>query len=395
MSFVWLLFMLTMLIFSFCYSQTPILTIDWSFVVERDGLYLFAAGGEEKTEKASSKKLSDAKKKGEVPKSSDVNSAISLLVAFSLMMVFGPVIVEDVKGLLIFFFENGSNSGLVYSISDLIKAFSSSFLRVLIFIFVPMMLSGIVTNVSQTGFLLTGESLKPKFDKLNPINGFKEMFSQRRLFDLFKNLAKLTVVVIVSVSFVSSQQESLMELPYIDLYEGISVFGAIIQGLILRVVMLMLLIAAVDYGFQRYDFMKRQKMTKQEVKEEYKQSEGDPFIKSMRRQRQRQLAMSRMMASVPEATVIVTNPTHFAVAIKYDIKSNALPKVVAKGLDLKAQKIKEIAKENKVPVIENKPLARTLYKMVEVDQDIPAVLYQAVADLLSIVYKMQNGKKFK
>jgi len=257
------------------------------------------------------------------------------------------------------------------------------------------MLIGVIGNLMQTGFLTTGDSLKPKFSKLNPINGFKEMFSRKRMLASFKNILLLVIAAFISYMFISNRQQELLSLPYMLYTESLVVLGRTVSNFVIQILLLVVVVATIDYGIQRFEFMKSMKMSKQEVKEEYKQMEGDPFIKGKRRQKQREMSMSRTMAAVGEATVIVTNPTHFAVAIKYVHEEDLIPKVVAKGLDFKAQKIKEVAKEQGVPIIENKPLARTLYQTVEVDQAIPLELYQAVAEILAIVYKLEKNKGYQ
>ena len=221
------------------------------------------------------------------------------------------------------------------------------------------------------------------------------MFSQRRFFDFLKHLTKLVIVCYVVINFITDRQGIVSELPYLELNQGMALFGTMIQEMFMIILGIVVVIAAVDYGYQRYDFMKKQRMTKQEVKEEYKQAEGDPHIKSLRKQKQRELVRNRMMAAVPEATVVVTNPTHFAVAIKYNNVDAKIPIVVAKGRGNVALKIKEIAKKHDVIIVENKPLARTLYKVVEVDSFIPVEMYKAVADLLGLVFRLEKKRKYK
>ena len=361
----------------------------------KDSLMFFAADGEEKTEKASHKKLEDAKKKGQSPKSQDVGIAVSLLFSFVLITVFGETFISEIKSLMVFFIEASASLNISANPTQLTPIIFKVFLKFLVLLFIPIMLSGIIVNIAQTGFVLTGEQIKPKLSKLNPINGFKEMFSQRRLFDFIKHLAKLIVVIVISLNFILDRQGMISELPYLELNQGIALFGSVIKELFMIILGVIIVIAAIDYGYQRYDFLKKQRMTKQEVKEEYKQAEGDPYIKGLRRQRQRELARNRMMAAVPEATVVVTNPTHFAVAIKYNDTDAKIPIVVAKGADNLALKIKGIAKEHDVIIIENKPLARTLYKVTEVDREIPFEMYKAVAELLGLVYRLERKRKFK
>lgn len=407
MVFLLILFMLTLVTVAvwILLNSDVKLSFEWLGEVENDlsefeedvknFLALFAADSGEKTEKPSHKKLEDAKKKGQTPKSQDVGVAVSLLVSFGLLMVFGETFIGEIKNVMVLFIEKSISTNVSSNPTQLNSIFMSIFFKFFLLLFVPIMIVGVVVNVAQTGFVLTGEQIKPKFSKLNPINGFKDMFSQRRLFDFLKNLTKLIVVFAITINFVTDKQGIVSELPYLELNQGLAVFGVFIQEMFTLIIGVVIVIAVIDYAYQRYDFLKKQRMTKQEVKEEYKQAEGDPHIKGMRRQRQRELARNRMMQAIPEATVVVTNPTHFAIAIKYDEKETPIPKVVAKGSNLLALKIKEIAKEHDIIIVENKPLARTLFKVAEVDREIPVEMFKAVADLLVLVYRLERKRKFK
>ena len=360
-----------------------------------DRLMLFASGGEEKTEKASPKKLRDARKKGQVVKSSDVNNFMLMIVSFAVISVFGSILVNDVKDIMKYFLFNSYDTSLINSTSNsLYLSVLSLCLKLAIFIFVPLVLVGIVANIMQTGFLFTQESLKPQFNKINPITGFKNMFSRQRLLTSLKNIILLGVLSFISYSFILDKQSDLLSLPYMSYSDILATVGQILSQLVIRILAVVAVIAAMDYAIQYIEFMRNLKMTKQEVKEEYKQMEGDPFVKGKRRQKQREIAMSRMASAVAESTVVVTNPTHFAVALKYVHETDLIPKVMAKGVDFKAQKIKELAKENNVPIIENKPLARALYRDVEVEQEIPLELYKAVAEVLAIVYNLEKKKNY-
>ena len=362
-----------------------------------DWLYQFAAPNEggEKTEKASHKKLQDARKKGQVPKSGDVNSFATLLGAFGLLLFLGPKLLSESQSKMKYYLSNSYQNELVTQHQVLFSDGVSFFLTFMICLFIPIMVIGVAANIAQTGFLFTLEPLKPQLSKLNPISGFKEMFSRKRWFDLLKNILKLLFVTVVTIQYVSKQQALLLSFPYLSLTESLQTFGQIIQGLMQQIVITVGVIATLDFGFQKFDFGKEMRMSKQEVKEEYKQMEGDPTIKGQRRQKQRDLLNGNLTKSVPEATVVVTNPTHFAVALKWEMDGGELPKVVAKGMDLRAQTIKELAKEHDVPMIENRPLARSLYKLVDIDQEIPPELFQAVSQVIAIVIQIQEKKKKK
>ena len=242
----------------------------------------------------------------------------------------------------------------------------------------------------QVGLKPTTKPLQPKLSKLNPISGMKKIFSARKLFDLAKSILKLAVMAVVIYSFFSGRTESLFLLYDISLKQAIGLMGSLIIDLGIRLAAAYMVIAAIDLIYQRRKFHKDMMMTKQEVKDEYKNSEGDPAVKGAQKRRMMEASRRRMMQQLPQADVVITNPTHFAVAIKYDADENDAPIVVAKGADYLAQKIKEIAKENNVEIVENKPLARMLYTNVEVGELVPPELYKAVAEVLAYVYHLKG-----
>lgn len=352
-------------------------------------IFLFA--NDDKTEEPTGKKLSDAKKKGQIPKSVDLNSAVVLLFVMLAFNMFGAsfytngrlFIIESYKFLTKEVINNGDVlSILLFMIKNGVTAALPIVLTVLII--------GVAGNLIQTGFVVSSESIKPKLEKLNPMQGFKRMFSKRSLVELLKSIAKVTVVAYVAYSFIRLKLNDILKVSDLN-PNGIYPFvKSITDSQLSRVVMVMLVIGIIDFVFQKRQFKKDLRMTKQEVKEEFKQMEGNPEIKSKIKQKQREMSMRRMMQEVPKATVVITNPTHFAVALKYDKGEASAPIVVAKGADLVAQRIKEIAKENKVPILENKPLARTLYARVEINEIIPVELYQTVAEIIAYVYSMKK-----
>lgn len=400
-----LLYLTILILIYLCvFNKIPHLALSWDDVALelssqtqriKDGLYLFAAsnGGEEKTEKASQKKLQDTRKKGQVAKSNEINTFINLLTAFMTILIGGGWFFNQTKTLMIFFLGEATETTLLYSsMGWLIVQKGIPLLAVFL---LPLMIMGVSANLAQTGFVFSGEPLKPNFKKLNPLTGAKEMFSRKRWFDLLKNIGKLIIVSWVSLSFYQSHQSELAALPYATFEDGLIIIGVFLKNLLIQLLFSIGLLSAIDYAFQRYDFMNNLKMTKQETKEEYKQMEGDPFIKGSRRQKQRQMAMHRMMSVLPEATVIITNPTHFAIAIRYRHGVDVVPIVLAKGVDYQALRIREKAKDLKIPIIENKPLARTLYHTTDVNQGIPMDLYQAVADVLVLVVKLQRKEQYR
>ena len=351
--------------------------------------FAFATG--EKTEDPTPKKKADARKKGQVAKSSDLNSAVTLI----LLILLGNLMTNSVFSSLQQYLRHALENGLTRTVTqkNMISIFlqdSSIYLKIVIPLMGAVMVIGVMANLMQTGLLKSTDPLKPDLNKLNPIQGFKTMFSQKTLVDLIKNFLKLILVGYIAYTFISDNLQEILKIAHTSVRGAFPLFKDLVLALLTKVGIMMVALAAVDYMYQRYSFNKNLKMTKEEVKEEYKQMEGDPQIKSLRRQKQRQMAMSRMMTSVPDADVVVTNPTHLAVALKYDESNQGAPIVLAKGAGYVAEKIREIAKEEKVPMIENRPLARALYNECEVGQEIPIELYQAVAEVLAIVYRMEG-----
>lgn len=356
-------------------------------------MLIFADDGD-KTEEATPKKLEDAKKKGQIPRSKDVNLACTMLVCTMVVLLLSGFIVDNLKDTMIYFL----NSDYIKQTTSLnVKANILQFMLkaaicILPFV-VPIMIGGVVGSLIQSGFIMTTETLKPSLQKLNPLKGFKNMFSKKSLADLGKNLAVVILISYIGYSYVMDNYHDIMNVSNMYLPDiGIEI-RSLVVGIFIKVTIVLIILAVVDYILQRRFFLKDMRMTKQEVKDEYKQMEGDPQIKGKIKQKQRALANQRMMSNVADATVVITNPTHYAVAIKYIDKEMPAPKVVAKGVDYLALKIKDLAKENKVPIMENKALARAIYDKIEVDQEISPEMYQAVAEILAMVFKMNLNKK--
>ena len=357
-------------------------------------LQLFAAG--EKTEKATSKKKQDARKKGQVLQSRELSSAILLMFLFIGLRIFGGYIYGEIaafaKKILI---EYPNMEGL-FTINIIYKLFMetiSVLLRTMAPIFAIAVITAFFIGFAQVGFLFTTETLGFKFSRINPLSGFKKMFSSHALVELLKSIIKLIIVGYIAYSYIDGEKITIintmnMGIKSIAIYLGLSAINVAI-----RMCVALIILAALDYVFQWWKYEKDLRMTKQEVKEEYKQMEGDPEIKAKIKQKQRQISMKRMMQEVPKADVVITNPTHYAVAIKYDDKVSKAPVIIAKGQDFIAQRIKEVAKENSIEIVENKPLARNLYETVEIGQAIPAELYQAVAEVLAFVYSLKGRTK--
>lgn len=348
---------------------------------------------EEKTEEATPKKKSEARKKGQVARSKDVGLAISMVVCTLIILLLSSMIVTNLKDFMVYYLQ----SGMLQDVTEMnIKQITISVILkaglCILPVAVPIMIAGIVASIMQTGFLVTGEPLKPKLSKLNPISGFKNMFSKKSFADLLKNLAVVSIIGIIGFVYIRDNYDKILQTSNTYLPSLGGEIQDLVVGIFFQVCLVLVVIAAVDYFVQFKFHQKDLRMTKQEVKEEYKQMEGDPQIKGKIKQKQREMATRRMMSSVADATVVITNPTHLSIALKYEEGNNEAPKVVAKGADIVALKIKEVAKENNVPIMENKPLARTLYEQVDVDREIPQEMYQAVAEILAMVYKLKNKK---
>jgi len=353
--------------------------------------------GGEKTEAPTAKKLSDARKEGQVAKSREIANAFGILALFVMMKVY---IGQIGTGLLEYF------SGVYNQIPDVVQMYDGmlpvaaittlvkSMAYQLAGICIPVLLVGFVVafvcDVVQVKWSPTSKPLQPKFSKLSPIKGFSRIFSTSSLIELVKSVAKIGVIAYVVYSYLNDKADDIFLLYDIGLNRAIAYIGEIVTDLGIRIAAVYMIIAFLDYFYQKWKFNEDMKMTKQEVKDEYKNQEGDPQVKGKQKQRMREASMRRMMQQLPEADVVITNPTHYAVAIKYDPDKFDAPYVLAKGEDFLAQRIKEIAKENNIEIVENKPLARMLYANVDIGGLVPPELYQAVAEVLAFVYHLQG-----
>ena len=358
-----------------------------SFVFD---LQLFA--GDDKTEEPTAKKRADAKKKGQVGRSTDMTAAFVLLMGFFVIKMLWESIYTKIATYTTYVFSHLNQPVDTESVIRIFIGIVELLAQTALPIMIGVMFIGLAINFYQVGLNFNTEAIEFKLDKLNPINGFGRIFSKRSLMELAKSLMKIAIIGFFLYDFLV---DHLMEMPqfiYFDLTTSLAQISDIIFKMAFEVIGVIMIVGFLDYAYQKWQTTQYLKMSKQEVKDEMKQSEGDPQIKGKIKQKQRQMAMSRMMQEVPKADVIVTNPTHFAVALKYD-KGMVAPQIVAKGQDLVAQRIKEIARESKVPIVENKPLARALYATVEVGDIVPAELYQAVAEVLAYVYRLKNNRR--
>lgn len=359
-------------------------------------LQLFAKEGVggEKTEDATPKKLEDARKKGQVAKSNDIVIAFSLLGFFLALKIFIGWMGDSLMSVYYDYYK-----GIADIVQDgFTRNRASTLLRdglidILIIglpIFLISFILAIVMNLWQVKWKITAEPLKPKLDKINPISGFKKIFSFDKLFEFIKSIIKLVILGTVVYLSLKKQWGYILQFYDYPLKQSIGVIGTLIIDIGLKISIWFLVFAFVDLFYQKRKFARDMRMTKQEIKDEYKNTEGDPQIKGKIRQRMREASRQRMMQSIPEADVVITNPTHLAVAIKYDKDKSSAPVVVAKGADYVAARIKEIARENDVEIVENKPLARMIYFNVELGDEIPQEMYQMVAEVLAYVYRLKN-----
>ena len=372
---------------------------DESVLLIKYDLQFFAedANGAEKTEEPTAKKLDDARKEGQVAKSQEVATAFSLLSLFIILRLAYPFIGVSFVNIFERVYNNIPNVARTYDgrlpLAYLASIVNNALLTMLL-ITAPFLIAGFliafICDLVQVGFKPTSKPLQPKLSKLNPISGMKKIFSARKLFELGKSILKLAVMAVVIYSFFIGRTESLFLLYDMPLKQAIGLMGNLIISLGLRIAAAYMVIAFIDLIYQRRKFRKDMMMTKKEVKDEYKNSEGDPQVKGAQKRRMMEASRRRMMQQLPQADVVITNPTHYAVAIKYDAEETDAPVVVAKGADYLAQKIKETARENNVEIVENKPLARMLYANVEVGEMVPPELYKAVAEVLAYVYHLQG-----
>lgn len=357
-------------------------------------LQLFAKEGQdgEKTEEPTAKKLEDARKKGQVMRSTEVVTAATLLAFFFMLKIFvgfiGNRFMTSFRQTIGFISDYTSEPFTLNTARTIIRG---SFWNIIVAAF-PIMIVGLVVTivaiVFQVKWKVTAEPLKPKFDKFNPVTGMKRLFSKDKIMDLFKSIAKVVVLAYVVYSYLKNQWPLIYKMYSYTLPQAIAVIGDTVINVGIRISALFAMIAMFDLFYQKWKYHQDMMMSKQEVKDEYKNSEGDPKVKSQQKQRMQQASQRRMMQDLPNADVVITNPTHLAVAIKYDKDTNEAPVVVAKGADYLAQKIKDRARENAIEIVENKPLARMLYHNVEIGAEIPPELYQMVAEVLAYVYSL-------
>ena len=358
-------------------------------------LQFFAdGGGGEKTEDATAKRLQDARKEGQVAKSQELVTAAMLFSLFIAIKIFGGYIANS---FLKVFHRNYAYIGTYTVEKPEIGMMSSMFgqamldiLLMLLPIFAFAIVVSSILNVLQVKWQVTAKPLKPKFNRLNPVSGFKKIFSMDKLFELVKSVAKIGLIFYLAFDTVRDEINVLNIFYDLELLPAVIYISDFVVNMGIKISAVYLIIGLLDFIYQKFKFKKDMKMSKQEVKDEYKQQEGDPQVKGRIKSKMRETSMRRMMQKMPDADVVITNPTHFACAIKYDKAVASAPVLIAKGADHLAQKLKDVAKEHNIPIVENKPLARMLYYNVDLDNEIPEELYQMTAEVLAYVYQLKN-----
>ena len=357
-------------------------------------LQLFAESSGEKTEKATPRRLEKAREEGQVAKSTEITTTFMLIVMFAAIKFLGPMMLEHITN--IFFGVSHMFDMQEMTIRNAMAIYD--FLaKEMIWILGPLMAASVfvalITNILQVGFKVTAKPLQPKLSNISPINGLKRLFSLKTIVELIKSIFKIGIILFIVYLALKDYETLIFQFYSLPVFEAYGIIMNIAIDVGIKIGAFFLVVAVIDYVYQRYSLAKKLRMTKQEIKDEYKMTEGNPEIKSRIRQRMREASMRRMMQDLPKADVIITNPTHFAVAIVYDEAMGNAPVVLAKGADLLAARIKAKAAELSIDIIENKPLARALYYTVEIGDEVPPDLYQSVAEVLAFVYNLKNRQK--
>ena len=348
----------------------------------------------DKSEQPTDSKLKKAKEKGQIPRSRELTSLMILLVGIMLFWIMGTHFVSKLKAIIqhamLVAHRTDDDKQIIFNLINLLTAGFWAILP----IFVGLVIVAIIAPLSVGGLLFSLQSIKPNLGKLNPISGFKRLFSLRIFSELFKSILKVVLIAFAAALFLIHQFPNMLALPSMYLNNALSQVMQLLIYASLLIVLALIPMVGFDIFYQIWSNLKKLKMSKQEVKDEFKEQEGNPQIKGRIRQMQQAIARRRMMKDVPKANVIVTNPTHYAVALQYDEKTMSAPKILAKGTDNIASKIKQIAQEHQIPQLEAPPLARALYRHGEIGKSIPAELYAAVAQILAWVYQLKRWHRY-
>lgn len=353
--------------------------------------------GGEKTEPATSKKLNDIRKEGQVAKSKELITAVSLMSLFIILKIYlsklGTGLIDvytQVYNSISKVVDDSYNGLPIRTAGSVMQQVIIDMIKLVIPILLVAIVIAILGNMLQQKWMVTAKPLQPKFSKISPISGFKRMFSVRQLVELIKSIAMISIIMIVVYNTVKSKMNILLTFYDVGLNTALSTIGSIIIDLGIKISAVFLIVGFADLFYQRIKFKNDNMMTKQEIKDEFKNTEGDPQVKGQIKRRMQEVSRRRMMQQLPEADVVITNPTHFAVALKYEPDAGKAPVVIAKGADYLAFQIKDKAKEYNIAIVENKPLARILYHNIDIGMEIPPELYQAVAEILAVVMQTNN-----
>ena len=345
----------------------------------------------DKTEEPTAKKLEKARGEGNVPKSGEVVGAAILLFGTVYMLFWSTYTYDSIKKLMIYIFNQIGQELTSSDYYNITNTMITTIFYSLAPFFLVVILLAIILNIVQFGFLIN--PIKLKFEKLNPVSGLKGLFSLKKLLEATKLLAKLTLIVFVMTILFGLTYKAFLAMMDKDITSSLDAMFTLLLYFVGAILFIVILFAIIDYFFTRHYYFKSLKMSKQEVSDEHKNMEGDPKVKAKIKGIQYKLHYERMRASAKDADVVITNPTHYSVALQYDSTVNSAPKIVAKGIDFLALKIRDVAKENKIPIIENPALARALYDQIQIDQEIPGEFYQAMAEVFSYVYELNKNKR--
>ncbi len=350
---------------------------------------------QERTEEATPRRREEARRRGQIVKSRELSSVAVLSAGFLGLFILSVLFVQQFYFLLRFSLDKFTLDTIDFlNLSYITKTYFQNLIKILLPYFSLLILAIFIVYMVQTGGgIWTGEPLTPKWERINPVEGFKRLFSLTSLVELIKSLLKLAILVGISYGILSQKIDIMVKVLGMDLLYFLKVLEGLLKEFLGKLLLILVFLGVLDWLYVRWEHERKLRMTREELKEELKQTEGDPWVKAKIRQKQREMSRRRMLEEVPKADVVITNPEHYAVALKYEIGKMPAPQVIAKGVDFLAQKIKEIAKNSGVPIYEDPPLAQILHKKVEVGEYIPEELYQVVAKVLAYVYKAKEKRK--
>jgi flagellar biosynthetic protein FlhB len=347
--------------------------------------------GQERTEEGTPKRREEAREKGRVARSREVSSVAGLAACLIYFYFNATGLLEKITAIMTSTFRSAGRVPIsIDNVQILLTGLLFKVFVLLMPIFIVVFVVGIFANVIQVGALFSPSAIQPELSKIDPLKGLQRLFSMNSFVEFIKNILKMLIIGIVSYLVIKNEINGFLPLAEQTVWEILLYLGKITFKILLTTCWILIILAILDYVYQRWEYEKGLRMSRQEIKEEFKNSDGDPAIKARIKRLQREMSRKRMMAAVPKADVIITNPTHLAVAVRYDQDTGIAPCVVAKGADFIAEKIRNIGRENNIPIVENKPLAQVLYKMVQLNETIPENLYRSVAEVLAFVYGLKK-----